>query len=47
MVELDVLAAERESASREAREPRGDSVLELEERDLLVEAEPGSASVTI
>lgn len=47
MVELDVLAAERESASREAREPRGDAVLELEERDVLAEAESGSASVTI
>lgn len=47
MAELEVLAAERDSESKEPREPRGEAVLELDDAFFLFEAESGSASVTI
>ena len=45
--ELEILAADRDRESKEPREPRGEAVLELVDAFFLLEAEFGSASVTI
>lgn len=47
VVELEVLAAERDRESNEPREPRGEVTLGFEDVVFLLDAESGSARVTI